>query len=111
MRKRREKEIISGLSARVVIVMEVKILKNEANELSFELVGADQALPNMIVDRLNKDKSVEFAACKLAHPLLANPVVYVRTRQGKALDAIVSCIKELKDEVDSFKGKFEQLTR
>jgi len=91
--------------------MEVKILKNEASELSFELVGADQALANLIVDKLNQDKSIEFAASKLAHPLLANPVVYVRTKQGKALDAVVGCIKELKDEVDSFKGKFEQLTR
>lgn len=91
--------------------MEVKVIKNEPGELSFELVDSDQSLAQLLVEKLNKEKSVEFAASKVAHPLIANPVVIVKTKKTKALDVVVKNLEELKKEVDSFKKKFAELAR
>lgn len=91
--------------------MEVKIIKSEPGELSFELVGSDQSLAQLLAEKLNKEKSVVFAASKVAHPLVANPVVIVKTKKTKAVDVVVKTLEEIKKEVGSFKKKFSDLTR
>ncbi len=90
--------------------MEVKMLKEEKNELSFELVGADQSFPQLLVEKLNADKSVEFAACKVSHPLVANPIVIVRSGKGKPSDAVVKALKEIAEELGAFRAKFSEIT-
>ena len=92
-----------------MIFMEVKIIKEEKNELTFELVGADQSFPQLLVEKLNADKSVEFAACKVTHPLVASPIVIVRTGKGKPSDVVVKALKEIVDELGSFRKKFSDL--
>jgi len=89
--------------------MEVKIIKDESGELSFELVGADYSLPQLLVEKLNADKSVEFAACKLAHPIVASPIVIVRTKKEKPAAVVIRALKELSSEVGSFRKKFSDI--
>jgi DNA-directed RNA polymerase subunit L len=91
--------------------MEVKVLKDESDELSFEIIGADQSLAQLIVERLNKDKSVTFAASKVAHPLIANPSVVLKTKGKKASEVLISTLKEIKDEIVEFRGKFQEISR
>jgi len=90
--------------------MEVRILKNDSDELSFELVGADQSLPQLLVEKLNADKSVEFAACRVSHPLVASPVVIVKAARGKPVDAVLKALKEAAEELGAFSKKFSELT-
>jgi DNA-directed RNA polymerase subunit L len=90
--------------------MEVKILKEGKDELTFELIGADRSLSQLIVEKLNADKGVEFAACKVDHPVLANPVVTLRTGKGKPVDALVKSLKEIHGDISAFKEKFSELT-
>lgn len=89
--------------------MEVKILKEEKGELSFELIGGDRSLPQLLVEKLNADKSVEFAACKVEHPLLANPIIVVRTTKGKPSEAVIKSLKEIAEELGDFKKRFSEL--
>jgi DNA-directed RNA polymerase subunit L len=110
LRKEGEQEDVFRVSVRLgVIFMEVKILKEEKGELTFELAGADQSFPQLLVEKLNADKSVEFAACKVSHPLVANPIVIVRSAKGKPSDAVVKALKELSEELGSFRKKFSDL--
>lgn len=90
--------------------MEIKILVNESNELSFEVIGADQSITQLIVERLNQDGSVTFAASKKAHPLVANPTVILKTKGKKAKDVLIKTLKEIKDDLMDFKGKFEDIS-
>jgi DNA-directed RNA polymerase subunit L len=91
--------------------MEVKILKDEPGELSFELIGADQSLAQVLVEKLNQEKSVEFAASKVAHPLVANPSVIVKTKRVKAKDLVVKTLEGMKKETEEFRKKFSDLIR
>jgi len=90
--------------------MEIKILKEEKGELTFELIGCDRSLPQLLVEKLNSDKTVDFAAYKVEHPLLANPIVILRTSKGKPVDAVVKSLKEIAEEVSTFEKKFVELT-
>ncbi len=86
--------------------MEVRIIKDEEHEMSFELAGADQSFPQLLVEKLNADKSVEFAAAKLEHPVIANPVLTVRTKKGSARDAVISALRQVAEEVEGFRHRF-----
>ena len=89
--------------------MEVKILKDEAQEISFELIGADPSLPQLLVEKLNADKSVEFAAYKVDHPIIANPIVVVKTKKAKAKDAVVAALKLVAQDMEEFKKRFLEI--
>ena len=89
--------------------MEIRIIKDEPQELSFEIIGGEVSLPQLLVEKLNADKSVEFAACKLAHPLVVNPSIIVRTARGKPVDAVVKALKEISAEVSAFRDKFSEI--
>ncbi len=86
--------------------MEIKILKDEEQEISFELIGADQSLPQLIVEKLNADKSVEFAAFKVEHPILASPIIIVKTKKEKAKDVVITALKLVAQDMEDFKKKF-----
>ncbi len=60
--------------------MEVKILKETANELEFEIIGEDHTFSNALQNYLNERKEVVLASYKIKHPLLSNPQIYVRTK-------------------------------
>jgi DNA-directed RNA polymerase subunit L len=60
--------------------MEVKILKENKNELEFEIVGEDHALSSALQNFLSKRKEVVLASYKIKHPLLSNPQIYVKTK-------------------------------
>jgi DNA-directed RNA polymerase subunit L len=60
--------------------MEVKILKETANELEFEIIGEDHTFSNALQNFLNERKEVVLASYKIKHPLLSNPQIYVKTK-------------------------------
>jgi DNA-directed RNA polymerase subunit L len=89
--------------------MEVKIMKDDSEELTFELTGADYSLPQLLVEKLNADKSVQFAACKVAHPLVGNPVVTVRTKKEKPMAVVIRALKEMTGDISDFRKKFSDI--
>jgi len=93
-----------------MIIMEVKIVKDEPYELTLELVGGEQSLLQMLVEKLNQEKSVDFAASKVTHPLVANPVFTLRTKRVKAKELVVKKLEEMKKEVEGFEKKFSEIS-
>ena len=91
--------------------MEVKVIKKEKNVLELEFDGADQSLAQVLAQKLNEDKDVEFAAYKLEHPLIAQPRLVVRTKKGDPSKLLLSKLKELKDEVADFKKQFLEIAK
>ncbi len=60
--------------------MEVKILKENKNELEFEIIGEGHTFCNALQNFLNNRKEVVLASYKIKHPLLSNPQIYVKTK-------------------------------
>ncbi len=83
--------------------MELKIISAEDKELEFEIVGGEYTLAELLTSRLNEKKEVEFASYRIAHPLIANPHIYVRVSSGKALGLVTETLREIGEEVKAFR--------
>lgn len=60
--------------------MELKLLRKEKGLLEFETQGEDHSLLNIIRETLKDQEGVLFAAYRTNHPILSNPIFYLRTK-------------------------------
>ena len=89
----------------------MKILIEEKNTLEMELEGVDQSLVQLISEKLNEDKDVEFASFKVEHPILGSPKLIVKTKKGDATKLVLGTLAELKKEVADFKKQFLDISK
>lgn len=87
--------------------MEVKFIKKEKDFVEIEFVGADIAIPQLIVAKLNEDKGVEFAGFKKEHPIVGNPKITVKSKKKDAAAIVLEKIEEIEAEVEEFKKSFK----
>ena len=80
--------------------MPVKVLIKEKNELRLRVVGESHTSLQMLRERLNKHKDIEYANYFPGHPELDDPEFYIRTTSKKAVD------KGLNDLVSSIAKEF-----
>lgn len=73
----------AGTPRRGTIEMELKILSKTENELKLEVIGETHTFCNLLQQFLLEDLSVEVTGYTVPHPLIASPVVYIRTKKGK----------------------------
>ena len=83
--------------------MELKIISAEEKEVEFEIVGGEYTLAELLTSRLNQKKEVDFASYRIAHPLVANPRIFVRVSSGKALPLITDTLREIAEDVKGFR--------
>ncbi|MBI4399560.1 DNA-directed RNA polymerase subunit L [Candidatus Micrarchaeota archaeon] len=88
--------------------MKLNIKKKEASYIEVELVGEDHSFPNLLRDTLLSNKHVEFASYVLEHPQVASPVLIVRTDGKSPIAVLKDAVKEIEENVDSFKGHFKK---
>jgi len=83
--------------------MELKILKQEKEDLELELDNL--TLAEILRDYLNKDKNVNFAAWRREHPT-KKPVLVVKAKNPKKAvnDAVSAIIKNLDKIEEKFEG-------
>ncbi len=91
--------------------MEVKILINEKNTMELEMVGGEQSLAQLLAERLNEDKDVDFASYKVEHPIVGNPKVYVRTKKGEPGKIVLEKLAEIKKELEEFRSQFSDIVK
>jgi DNA-directed RNA polymerase subunit L len=91
--------------------MEVKVLINEKNTLELEMVGGEQSLAQLLAERLNGEKDVEFASYKVEHPVVGSPKLFVRTKKGEPGKLVLEKLEELKKEVADFRGQFSDIVK
>ncbi len=94
-----------------MVFMEIKVLVNEKNVIELELAGADQSLAQIIAEKLNKDKDVEFASYKVEHPILGLPTLYVRTKKADASKIVLETLEGIKKELADFKKQFADISK
>ncbi len=87
--------------------MKINFLAKEAHYLEIEIVGEDHSLPNALREIILQDDDVEFAAYKMPHPQIANPILIVRTKSKNALTIVKSAAKELAKQIKELRDEFE----
>ncbi len=88
--------------------MKVKILKQTADELKFEIEGEGHTFCNLLQKVLLEDENVEMAGYNIPHPLVSKPVVYIKTKGGKSpREALFEAIEKIKSRQIEFKQAFE----
>ena len=91
--------------------MQVNVLNNDKKMIEIEMVDCDSAIPRMLVEELNKDKGVEFAAFKKDHPILGWPKIVLKTKKDDPLDMIVEKLEGIKKEFTDFHKQFKDAVR
>jgi len=77
-------------------------------EVTFE--GDDRAIANMIIEKLNADKDVEFAASVVDHPVISqSPRIVVKTKEKGAKAAISRAITKVLEDVSDLKAKLKRI--
>ena len=86
--------------------MEIKILKEEKNEIEFELESL--TLAEVLRYYLNRNQAVTFAAWKREHATM-NPVVLVKTSGKDAKSIVRETINTILKDLDSLAADFKNL--
>jgi DNA-directed RNA polymerase subunit L len=88
--------------------MKIKVLKKSGNELKIEIEGGTHGLCNLLQKRLLEDKTVDFAGYDVPHPLVSNPIIYVRMNgNAKPEDALIRAVEKVRAANNTFS---EELT-
>jgi DNA-directed RNA polymerase subunit L len=89
--------------------MKVNVLEKSKNELKIEIVGENHSFCNAIHSVLLRDDTVEFVGYNIAHPLVANPTLYVRTKGKRSPEkAIIEASKTLGRETEEIIEAFNK---
>ncbi len=76
--------------------MPVKVLIMEKNELRFRIVGESHTALQMLRERLNNHKNIDYANYFPGHPELDDPEFFIRTK-GKI--SVEKMLKEIVQEI------------
>jgi len=91
--------------------MAVHVLVQEKDTVELEFEGIDQSLAQLLSEKLNEDRDVEFAAFKVDHPLVGRPRLYLKVKKGDPVKLIESKLEEIRAEVADFKRKFLEIVK
>lgn len=78
--------------------MELKLLNKTKDTIEIEVEGEDETLLYPLQQKLVQDESVEFATYIMGHPLLDQPKLVVKVREGKPQNALKRAAKALANE-------------
>lgn len=86
--------------------MEIKLVEKKDDKLKFEVYGADHAIMNLLRDKVEHEKGVDFATYSTPHPLLDG---YVMTVRGKKPEKVVEkALSDLKKENKSLASSLKK---
>ena len=89
--------------------MKVKVLKKTADELKIEVEGAEHGLCNLLQKKLLEDKNVDMAGYDVPHPLVSNPIIYVRMKgTAKPENALKKAAEKAREANEAFRKELEK---
>jgi DNA-directed RNA polymerase subunit L len=89
--------------------VKIKVLKKTANELKIEIEGAGHGLCNLLQKRLLEDENVDMAGYDIPHPLVSNPVIYLRMKgAAKPEEALKKASEKARAANETFSKELEK---
>lgn len=83
----------------------MRVIKDTKNELEIEITGETHTLCNALRKTLMADKDVESAAYSIDHPIIGEPVLYIKAKNPKK--SLKKAAESIKNQCDEFKGLIE----
>jgi len=84
--------------------MEIKVIEEKKNRLSFEIKGEGNTFCNLLKEELWNDKHITVAAYNIKHPLIGIPFMIVETDGNKTpRDVLASAAERIVDKVEKLK--------
>ncbi len=78
--------------------MKIKILEDNAENLTIEFEDVDRAIPDLICGKLQENEDVSFAAVVKEHPEVSKPKLVVKAKKN-AKKLVLKAIEEVQEEV------------
>ena len=78
--------------------MELKLLNKTKDMIEIEIEGEDETLLYPLQQKLIQDESVEYATYIMGHPLLEQPKLVVKVKEGKPQAALKRASKALANQ-------------
>jgi len=89
--------------------MKINLLERSKSELRIELVGEGHTFCNALQETLLKDETIDFASYNISHPLIAQPILYVRVKdRGKPETVLIEGSKNLIKGLSSLQEAFRK---
>jgi len=85
-----------------------RTIENTKFEMIFEISGEGHSFPNLLRKTLLEEPAVEFAGYNIDHPLLASPVVTLRTQRRQANVVLREALEKMLARTEEFRKKFNQ---
>jgi DNA-directed RNA polymerase subunit L len=82
--------------------MKIKILKEEAKKLEFEIKGESHTLCNALRKKLWESPEVDVAVYKIVHPAASNPIMLLELNKGNPRKILTKAVDSLQKDLKSF---------
>jgi DNA-directed RNA polymerase subunit L len=79
--------------------MELEIKTDKKNEMAFIIHGEGHTFAQLLVAELLKNENVEIAQYNIPHPLVGQPVFYLKTKNQSARDVLKKTVKAVKKDI------------
>jgi len=87
--------------------MDIKVLKKTTDEMRIEISGEGHTFCNVLQKTLLQDETVETGGYSVQHPLISNPVVYVRMKEGRKPEKRPeTALKEAAEKIRHYNREF-----
>ena len=87
--------------------IKVKIVEKKEKAVKIEIEGEGDTLLAPLTSKLLENEMVDIAAYKLKHTLLNTSILYVKMKDGEALEAIKSAATSLSSDFEEFEKSYK----
>jgi len=93
--------------------MDIKVLKKTPDEMRIEIFGEGHTFCNLFQKALLEDETVEIGGYSIEHPLVSNPIVYVKMKekrkpQKRPETALKEAAEKIRHRSSEFRTSFEK---
>jgi DNA-directed RNA polymerase subunit L len=80
--------------------LQAKVIRKEESLLEFDIGGENHTFLGTLREALKDQQGVLFAAYRFPHPLLENPIFYLRTSEIDPVDALRNAVESINQKCD-----------
>ncbi len=88
--------------------MKPRTIEYSKFEIKFEIGGEGHSFPNLLRKTLLEEPAVEFAGYSIEHPLLASPILTLRTKRRQSNVILREALEKMLARTEEFRKKFRQ---
>lgn len=88
--------------------MRIEILNKTKKELKIKIDGENHTFCNIVQKALLRDKRVDLAGYDIPHPLIASPIIYLRTKASKPEIVLLNAVEKVQKDTETFRVAFDK---